>query len=260
MAKGVTGIQNVFTIKTLMEHNIYVNYNILFGFPTDVAEEYRELTNQIPYLYHLSPPYAYLPVQTTRFAPMQADPERFGITEPIVNARAYDVILARDYRRRIGFDLNKYCYIFQRPYDFNPGCVELYDKLIYQVSHWIELHASREPRLSYEFTEAGIGYSDSRYDENPKTLEYGLDHALLQDAISQRMVTRRQLTLELQDRLKTTTVAEILEDFDRERLIYKEGDQIVGLAFPEAYHKKREEFRSQPFLKALTQEQSAART
>jgi hypothetical protein len=142
----------------------------------------------------------------------------------------------------------------------DPACAELYDKLIYQVSHWIQLHASREPRLSYELTESGIEYSDSRYDENPKTLEYSLDHALLQDAISQRMVTRLQLTLELQDKLKTTTVAEILEDFDRERLIYKEGNQIVGLAFPAAYNKKREELRSQPFLKTLAQEQLSAQT
>ncbi|HEU4639411.1 MAG TPA: RiPP maturation radical SAM C-methyltransferase, partial [Candidatus Binatia bacterium] len=165
MCKGVSGIQNVYTIKTLMEHNISVNYNILFGFPTDTPSEYRELINQIPYLYHLIAPYSYIPVQTTRFAPLQTDPERFGITKPIVSERAYDMILAPDYRRRIGFDLNNYCYIFETPYEFNPDCAELYNVLVYQVSHWIQLHESREPRLSYEVTESGIEYFDSRYDE-----------------------------------------------------------------------------------------------
>jgi len=255
MAKGVSGIQNVYTIKTLMEHNINVNYNILFGFPTDAPAEYRELINQIPYLYHLSPPYSYIPVQTTRFAPLQSDPERFGITKPIVSERSYDMILAPDYRRRIGFDLNKYCYIFETPYEFNPDCAELYNILVYQVSHWIQLHTTREPRLSYEVTESGIEYFDSRYDEKPKTWEWSLDHARLQESISQRIVTRRQLTLELQDKLETTTVAEVLEEFVRERLIYQEGDQIVGLAFPAACYKKWEKLRAQPFLEPSTAEQ-----
>lgn len=252
MCKGVSGIQNVYTIKTLMEHNISVNYNILFGFPTDTPSEYRELINQIPYLYHLIAPYSYIPVQTTRFAPLQTDPERFGITKPIVSERAYDMILAPDYRRRIGFDLNNYCYIFETPYEFNPDCAELYNVLVYQVSHWIQLHESREPRLSYEVTESGIEYFDSRYDEKPKVWKWSLDHARLQNALSQRIVTWPQLTLELQDEMKTSTVAEILEDFVRERLIYQEGNQIVGLAFPAACYKKWEELRKQPLLENST--------
>src|SRR6201988_110833 len=258
MCKGVSGIQNVFTIKILMEGNINVNYNILFGFPTDAPAEYRELISQIPYLYHLAPPFAYIPVQTTRFAPLQTDPQRFGITRPIVSEAAYDMILAPEYRRRIGFDLNDYCYVFDTPYEFNPDCAELYNILVYHVAHWIHLHSAREPRLSYEMTESGIHYFDSRYEEKPVMLELSLNHALVQAAISQRIITRRQLAAELQSKLKASTLAQILEDFVRERLIYQEGDQILCLAFPAACYEKWQELRSKPFLE--TPEQSGVLT
>jgi len=252
MCKGVSGIQNVFTIKMLMEYNINVNYNILFGFPTDEPHEYREQIKHIPSLYHLAPPYSYIPVQTTRFAPMQTDPKRFGITQSLHCEHAYEIILSSAYRRKIGFDLDNYCYIFETPYEFDPVCAELYNLLVYQISHWIQLYTQREPRLSYRVEGSTVEYFDSRYQEEPRILRFGCEHGWVQAGISGRIVTREQLVRELKERLDRARIFEVLEELAAERLIYQEGDGVTGLAFPEVCYQKWEELRSKPLLESLS--------
>jgi len=247
MAKGVTGIQNVLTIKLLTQHNIIVNYNVLFGFPTDEPDEYRELVRNIPLLYHLPPPYSYIPVQTTRFAPMQVDPERFGISTPLVAESAYETILSQRYRDATGFDLNDYCYIFATPYEFDPACAELYDMLVYQVAHWIGLHVEREEvRLSYELEDGEIVFVDGRYSQEPKTLRFGRDHAVVHAAIADRPMAAHRLSAELDGELSATTAANVLADFRDARLVYEEGERVVGLAFPASCYETWAKLRQPP--------------
>jgi ribosomal peptide maturation radical SAM protein 1 len=252
MAKGVTGIQNVLTVKLLTEHNIIVNYNILFGFPEDEPDEYRELVRNIPLLYHLPPPYSYIPVQTTRFAPMQVDPARFGVTAPLVAECAYDTILSKDYRREIGFDIDEYCYIFATPYEFDPACAEYYDMLVYQVAHWIQLHVEREEvRLSYELKDGEIEFVDSRFSEEPATIRFGRDHAVVQAAISERAIAAHRLAAELDQELSATTVAKVLDDLREARLVYEEGERVVGLAFPAACYETWAKLRATPVFEGV---------
>lgn len=235
MSKGVSAIQNVFTIKMLMQNNMDVNYNIIYGFPTDDANDYREMVTRIPLLYHLTPPISYVPVLTTRFAPLQADPARFGITRRLTHADAYDMILSKAYRERIGFELDDYCYIFETPYNYNEECRKYYDILVYQISHWRTQQAMRLVRLSYVFTNDGIEYTDSRYDENDKLLRFGLPHAAAQRALAGSIVSRHELAAEVAKELDDPSLLEaILDDFRRERLLFEEGDRVVGLAFPAA--------------------------
>lgn len=241
MAKGVTGIQNVLTIKLLMQEDITVLYNILLGFPGDEPEDYREMCERIPLLYHLYPPHSFAPVLTTRYAPMQMDPHRFGITRPIVREPFYEIIFSRKYREEIGFDLNDYCYIFERPYEFSEECRHLYSILIYQISHWNAQLASREVRLSYEIVEDGIEFVDSRYQGEGTVTRFGVNHARVYAAMSHAIVSTSQLLADFADQLGPSTISEILTDFSRERLIYQEGLRIVGLAIPLAYYKRRAE-------------------
>jgi len=51
--KGVSGIQNVLTIKLLTEHRIDAVYNILYGYPHEDLSDYGGRTALIPSMYHL---------------------------------------------------------------------------------------------------------------------------------------------------------------------------------------------------------------
>ncbi len=197
MAKGVTGIHNVLTIKLLMEHDILVHYNILFGFPTDEPEEYRKMCEKIPLLYHLVPPFAHIPVLTTRFAPLQTMPERFAIRTPLRHNFMYEVIFSKQYRERIGFVLSDYCYVFETPYEPSPECKTLYSVLVYQLHHWITSFESRTIELSYGMTENGIEFSDSRYDAGGNRLVFGPRHARVYAQICQAHLTTDQLATAL---------------------------------------------------------------
>ncbi len=238
MAKGVTGIQNVLTLKLLAVNDIEANYNFLYGFPNDEVEEYREMTRVLPTLYHLPPPHGYMPVQLTRFAPMHADPNRFGITKPHRAEVAYRAILSPEFMREIQFVPEHYAYIFEIPYSYADDCVAMYDVLTYQIRNWKESLASREVRLSYEITGERIEFVDSRYGSDPTVTTFGWKHALVQHAIDQQILSHRQLVAQLAPKLTGQEIQRILGDFRTNRLIFEEGKKVVGLAFPVACYQR----------------------
>jgi ribosomal peptide maturation radical SAM protein 1 len=237
MDKGVTGIQNVLTIKLLTEHDVLVNYNILYGFPTDRPEWYEELLRNIPLLYHLPPPYSYVPVQMTRYAPLQNDPSRFGIASPLVADRQYEIIFSSEFRKRIGFNLDDYAYVFAAPFKFAPRSAELYDMLVYQCTHWVEMHAKREVWLSYEFDEEGVTYRDSRFRESGEVLNFGPLHARIQRSISDRIVALEELSAEWPD-VPPENVIQAVAELDRARLVFREGNRLLGLAMPASCYER----------------------
>ncbi len=119
MDKGVTAVQNVYTLLLGKYHGVAVRYNILYGLPDDDPDEINAMIELIPRLFHLDPPSTRLQIQITRFAPLQTNPERFGIScasyEP-----SYDIIFSAAFLTKTNFDLNDYCYYFERTYENSP--------------------------------------------------------------------------------------------------------------------------------------------
>jgi hypothetical protein len=58
---------------------VVIHYNVLFGFPGEKLDWYKEMFARIPTTYHLMPPISRSLVQITRFAPLQVSPQRFDI-------------------------------------------------------------------------------------------------------------------------------------------------------------------------------------
>ena len=79
MRKGCTMLQNVQTLKLAAENGLFVEWNLLHGFPGETAENYRAIAAVIPKLGHLQPPSVCGPVRADRFSPYWARPESFGI-------------------------------------------------------------------------------------------------------------------------------------------------------------------------------------
>jgi ribosomal peptide maturation radical SAM protein 1 len=241
MGKGVTGIQNVLTIRLLMEHAIFVGYNILYGFPDDEPAEYEELIARIPLLYHFIPPQTYMAAMTTRYAPLQTDPARFGITGKLVAHRNYDVVLSRKFREEIGFELENYCYVFETPYEASPELQRLYGILIFQVHHWITQVRGRDVRLSWERTEDGIVFDDSRFAPEMTRTSFGRDHADVYKSVTNVARTEADLAQRFAGRSNREHIARIIADLEAARLLYREGDRLLGLALPAECYRRRSE-------------------
>lgn len=233
MGKGVRGIQNVATLKSGYLHRVVIHYNVLFGFPGEKVEWFQDLFARIPTIYHLVPPISRSLVQITRFAPLQADPERFDISIRASHDWRYDVMFSKEFLERSGMQLDNYVYCFERTFDTPPELAEAHRILVHQVEHWKNQHRQRDVVLFWERTRDGARFTDSRFgaptvldvdevvwrvyqefDQNPRSIS-DVRHTLGRTA---------GITPEAHDAA--------LEQLVAARLVWREGRQALGLALP----------------------------
>lgn len=135
MRKGVTAAQTVYTLVMGRSHGIQIMYNLLYGFPDDDLEAYEGMASIIPHLAHLDPPITCLPVQILRWAPLQTNPEEFGI-DAAEHEHSYDMIFSKEFLKRTGFELDDFCYLFDRPFENAPALCRIYERIQVDVERW----------------------------------------------------------------------------------------------------------------------------
>ncbi|MCU0286739.1 MAG: RiPP maturation radical SAM C-methyltransferase [Acidobacteria bacterium] len=69
MNKGVTAAENILLLRNAAVSGIYVDWNLLWGFPGDKVEYYREILSLLPLLRHLCPPAVFRHISIDRFSP-----------------------------------------------------------------------------------------------------------------------------------------------------------------------------------------------
>lgn len=79
MNKGVTRLQNAQTLKLAAEYGLYVEWNLLRGFPGETTAQYRDMLSAMRQLIHLQAPSAFWPVRADRFSPYFNNPAAYGI-------------------------------------------------------------------------------------------------------------------------------------------------------------------------------------
>lgn len=75
MDKGVDGATNVRLLRDCESSDITVEWNYLYGFPGETAEDYLGVIDQIPSLVHLQPPSGVARIVLERFSPYFERPE-----------------------------------------------------------------------------------------------------------------------------------------------------------------------------------------
>src|SRR5690606_20116500 len=209
---------------------IHVHYNLLYGFPGDTKEEYENLAATIPMLYHLRPPVSVVPVLMTRFAPLQATPEKFGISGPLRYHERYNVTFSRDFLAQNDFNLDEYCYYFDRPYSHDGDLEELFSVIEAQVNYWRKLYSERSHMLTFKLTSGGIEFKDFRYTDKPKYTVFSQLHAEVYLAISGCISNAHKIAKALSSKLSFQQVEKVIEDFSRERLVLRSENKVTGLA------------------------------
>jgi len=227
MCKGVTGIRNIQTLVLGKMNGIRIHYNFLFGFPTDELKEYEEMLTVIPLLYHLDPPHGRQQVEITRFAPLQADPDRFGI-RAAPHAILYDAVFSPDYLAATGLDLDAYAYYFEQPYANSRALKRVYGLLTEQIDYWKRTQAKRTIELTWTASDERIIFRDSRYSEEPTISTFGEQHHAVYRACAG---TARSIDaiVELAS-LTTHDVVTVLDELVTTRVVLREGHKYLGLA------------------------------
>ena len=77
MRKGVRASQNVNLLRWAKFYGIDVDWNLLYGFPKETPEDYREQVALIPNLVHLDPPGSAGRIWMERFSPIFDDRTAF---------------------------------------------------------------------------------------------------------------------------------------------------------------------------------------
>ena len=80
MRKGVTALQNIQLLKWCKELGVEADWNLIWGFPGERAEEYARMAALVPLLTHLRPPVSAAPLRLDRFSPIFCNAEKAGIT------------------------------------------------------------------------------------------------------------------------------------------------------------------------------------
>jgi ribosomal peptide maturation radical SAM protein 1 len=110
MDKGVTARQNLELLRNAASLGIDVRWNLLWGFPGDELDDYREVLAILPKLVHLQPPRGWIHLSIDRFSPYFERPQRYGI-RGLRPRSAYAAVLPE------GADVARCSYHFVGDYD-----------------------------------------------------------------------------------------------------------------------------------------------
>jgi ribosomal peptide maturation radical SAM protein 1 len=238
MGKGVSAIQNLYTIKMLMQHGIKVHYNILYGFPDDEARDYLDMCRILPLAYHLSPPHTYESISVTRFSPIQKQLQQSGRLKASAH---YSLVFSENLLARTGFNLEDYCYIFERSFVNDDRCQTLYGILIYQIVQWDRAQASRTVELSYEQVDGGIIFRDSRLQSEAVVTRLDSVACRVYQAVADDIVTDQDVARRLSACMSSAQLREHLDHLVALGFVFREKDRYFGLAFPVSYYAKQSE-------------------
>ena len=236
MDKGTSKLRNIQTLVLGAQHGVVIHYNLLYGFPQDRLEDYQELSETLSRLTHLDPPSTRLEVQITRYAPLQVDPARFGIPEAMYEP-TYQLIFSAGYLARTGFDLSRYCYYFQRPYENSPALQRMYRRIDGLVDSWRAIRDERSVQLVWRPAPEEHSVFDSRDDAEGTVHRLGDRTASVLRACS-TMTSVGDLEQQLKGQMVRAEIEEVLSRLDQLRLVVREREFALSIvldgSMPEA--------------------------
>jgi hypothetical protein len=162
MKKGVTARQNVLTLKHARQVGIRVHFNVLYAVPGEEPSAYAEMIRLIPALYHLDAPTSHMPLQFTRYSPMQLG-TMAGCPGPTAHEPAYDVVFSERFLQDTKFSLSDYCYYFAPSWRPSDELANWHAMIDVQCQHWQRVQREATASLTWETTGDEIRFRDTRY-------------------------------------------------------------------------------------------------
>ena len=230
MRKGVSSVQNVYTLLLGRRFGIRVHYNILYGFPDDDPADYARMAALLPRLVHLDAPNSCVPVQITRYAPLHSRPEAFGLAPPSPEP-CYELLFSRDYLDATGFGIEDFCYYFERSFENGPALSRSYAAIRRTVGAWREFPGKQVAGLHVAgVDDDGLRIVDGR---GGSEVVHRLDAALAELlAACERPISMSKLAEAGLERAAPADIPALLGQLDRLGLVFIDEDLVVSLVLP----------------------------
>jgi hypothetical protein len=90
--KGVLARQNLMLLRNARAVGLFLDWNLLWGFPGEDVEAYKETLAIVPLLHHFQPPVAMVHLSIERFSPYYSMPTKFGVRSIRPLAGYYDFL------------------------------------------------------------------------------------------------------------------------------------------------------------------------
>lgn len=228
MRKGVRAIDNVNLLRWAAYYGIDVSWNILWGFPNELEEDYVGQAELVPWLGHLQPPASVARIWLERFSPLYVDRDAF----PARNIRAeasYQYVYPDD------FDHDRAAYFFD--FDFEntlsrEATFQLQERVMDWKTRW---RSAARPELHYRSTPGLVEVKDAR--EPDKPVSYHLEGPLAELYIACSERPRRAAALAGELALADSgylagEIAGALDLFCDKGLMMRDDGLYLSLALP----------------------------
>jgi ribosomal peptide maturation radical SAM protein 1 len=225
MRKGCTAIQNVNTLRWARYYGIRAAWNLLWGFPGETEEDYRQQLGLLRHLTHLEPPAGAGRIWMERYSPIFFDRDTFP-------ARFVRPEASYSYVYPPNVDLDRAAYFFD--YELEGTLPEsVYEETKQQVKAWQQAWKKRShPTLTFWASDGFLQIEDGRDPQRPGTYSFTGPLAALYAACSNRPQTAAGLKPLLQFAWPVEEISAALDEFRARGLMMRDEKQYVSLALP----------------------------
>ena len=225
MKKGVSALQNINTLRWSLYYGLEVDWNLIWGFPGETAEDYRHHEELIPRLVHLRPPGSCGRFWMERFSPAFTDRATFPVRFMKPEAGYFYVYPSSS-------DIDAIAYFFE--YEFTERLSDLaYEGTTRRVGQWKDLWSRQQrPTLTYWSAPDFLQIEDLRDDSAPRLYMYQKLPATLYVACSDRPTTIAAIQSEGGLEAGSGAIEAALRTFCDLGLMIREGNQFLSLGLP----------------------------
>ena len=155
MRKGTTAGQNIQLLKWCLEFGISPSWNLLYGFPGEIPEQYLDYPRVLRAIMHLHPPAGVNPVVFERFSPYHFEKEKFNLKlKPI----SYYSMLYPEHL----VDFEKLAYYFEGEWEGSQNIEEYIAPTKEVFKQWAESWEERKIFFVYEKGPGFVTLFDNR--------------------------------------------------------------------------------------------------
>jgi ribosomal peptide maturation radical SAM protein 1 len=221
MAKGTDALRNVQTLKWCKQFGVRADWNLLYGFPGEVPDDYRESLALAQVLTHLDPPSGCGPIRLDRFSPNFNEAARRGFAN-VRPMRLFRHLYALD-QATLSDLVYYFDFDYERPID-DGGTIPALDRAI-------ESWKGRSDSLVIEQLGDEVVIRDTRpVAVWPQTVMRGLTARVYEHCDRVRSV--RQVVDAMCERgeVSESEIRSIIHELVEHKLMVQDGDKVLSLA------------------------------
>jgi len=245
MRKGTTGLRNIQLLKWCAEYEIQCEWNLLYGFPGETAEDYAGILAMLPGIRHFRPPSACGPIRLDRFSPFHRTPDELGVR----NLRALETMrylypFPEDVLKRITYYFDFDYADGRNPMDYVRPVIDYCDQWKESPGASASLHAALMP-------DGALGILDTRLGQRKAIRLEGWQQAAFERCDSMQPPAAIARHLMQTGFGEQPGLAEFLDDCCRRNFMITDGRNYLSTAIAKGHLRERLEQQEERVIRSV---------